>query len=435
MQKERHIAMSATKERITKEQKKLEKSCKETKSDSNDIIKDLEDCTLHLLRKKAQKISVRAYFAEQCYYYIKEAATKENINLEEHDPDIFIYQIPLLIEGVMTVLYHDNQIWDRKNNLDAHQEQISVGIGGRLLRTRLHEYILEYFPQDSKCDIMFHYMEKALNYVNIGQYLDKFCNNYTYFKQHYSNASLHSSIPFLDKEVDQLTQLSAYRNLIEANKKELPQQTYYLETYFRRLYLISSVLFRFTVELIMDLLNYQGQERQNLINYAEGYGIMMQVVNDTADFVKDMPTLAKSSNDVQSDLRNKTITLPLIYHLNHHHSDGLIEKYLKTSNPTFLNQKHNTILQEIIQSGALIQSIAIGKQWAKQTATFLNNQLITAQSLASMLDIAYINRYYWHIRQAKKSYKQNKSYKCEDNYSKQKRKAQVFTILQGFDSQ
>ncbi|MEO1518771.1 MAG: polyprenyl synthetase family protein [Bacteroidota bacterium] len=361
------------------------------------------------------------FFAEQCFEYVKYHAQEENIPLKIPDPKLFTHQIPLLIECLMTIMYHDNLFLDQKNNLESHQIQINMNLGGQLLRSRTMRYIMKYMDEQYKCDIMYYYVERALEYVEQGQYIAKNFNTHDFFikSKRFNTEPLAASPSFGNAHLDEFTAMKEHRQLIDDIKKDVPQHANYLEIYFRRLYLISSSLFRLTAELIMNLLDYQGAQRKNIIAYSEGYGMLMQIVNDNVDFIKDRGTLHKSSDDVQNDLRNATITLPLIYHAGKN-SNGYIEKYLASRNTYYIDGQHNHILKEIIQSGALPRSVYVGERWAKHTFGFLHRHgsKKTApkcyKNLADMLNIARRNRYYKHLDKAQDAYSKGKFYLCKD---------------------
>lgn len=394
----------------------------------------LNDCTLSLMRRKMDTPSVRATFASLIHDYVKDCMKAENLPLPpDYDQDIFKKNLPLLIEGVMVVMYHFNERWDNKMHYNLEKEnicdpreawvkQFETDIGGNLLRSVLLRYALKNFGEEHKCDIMYHYIERAIHLVDMGQYVDKLGNHYDCYQGIDSPFNkIKNSKTLINSKVEAYIQLDGIRAIIEEVKKKAEGKEDYIELYFKRLYLISSALFRMTADLIMDLLNYKGKEKQNIIRYAECYGIMMQIVNDAADFVYDEGTVAKKKADVLSDLRNLTITLPLVFHFNHQHKPGLVEAYLEKKDKEIINEKHNEILAELINSNAISATIKVGKQIAKQAAGYIRTDIVSSKYLFSMLRIAEFNRYYFHVFTAKKYLKRGKKYCCEDHISTLKR--------------
>lgn len=405
-----------TRERIRSEQKKLE-SASESYSPKYFLSKSMGDCGLGLFRKKVNKISVRGFFAEQCFLYLEEIINKNGKHIR--DRTIFTQKIPLLIDGLMTIMYHDNHFFDQKSSAKGHIECVESSIAGKLLRAKLQKYIIDNFEKNYKCSTLFNYMEKALQLVDKGQYIDKFHGNYSNFISSNPNHYFEEDKIFINDEIDAFSAMTQYRHIIEQVKIELSEKSSFVELYFRRLYLTNIALFRLTVELIIDMIGHEitPKERENIINFAEGYGLLLQIINDIADFVLDSPPIEKSEIDIQSDIRNKTITLPLIYHLCKNKNKGKIENYMVSGNDLYLNGHHNEILKEIISSGAIDYNMKLVKQVAKHTSSFLDKKNSNSKFLKSMLDISYINRFYWHIREAKRTYKRGELYKCEKNIS------------------
>lgn len=404
----------------------------------------LNDCTLSLLRRKMDTPSVRATFASLLHDYIVDCIRIENLRLPvDYDPEIFRKKLPLLIEGVMVVMYHSNERWDNKlhYNLDGQNvfdlreiwvNQFETDIGGNLLRSALLRYALKNFGEEHKCDIMYYYIERAIHLVDMGQYIDKLGNHYDCYRGIESPFNkVKNGKTLINPNIEKYIQLDCIQDIINAIKATSKGKGDYVELYFKRLYLISSALFRMTAELIMDLLKYKGKERKNIIRYAECYGIMMQVINDAADFVYDEGTIAKKKADVLSDLRNMTITLPMVFHLNHQHEPGLLEAYLEKKDKSIIQGKHNEILVELINSRALSKTIKVGKQLANKAENYIRKDLASSKYLISMLNIAQINRYYFHVFTAKKYLKQGNKYYCEEHLSSLRRKKEEGKKLEG----
>lgn len=376
----------------------------------------LNDSCFGLMNKRLGSPTVRSYFAVKMYEYIVDLAKEEGIHLKKKDRELYVKKFPFVIEGLMTILYHFNQIWDNKNDLDSIKS-LDVHIGGNILRSSLHKYIYENIDEEHRCDVMFQVIEYGIHYVDIGQYIDKFGNNYDSFKQKKSGKNkIQNKEAVLDQEIEAFIDLEPVNHIIDEILRELPQKKDFIELYFKRLYLISSSLFKIVALFLMNSLGYYGKQREAIIKFSECYGLMMQVVNDTADFVPERGTVSKQLNDAFSDLKNYNITLPLIFHLSHPRKHCIIDQFLETGAIDLLNHK-DEVLSEIVESSALLKAMKVGRDIADQAKKYVLEEIPSGSYLLDMLEIAFNNRYYHHIYKAKKCIKQGKKYHIAENYS------------------
>lgn len=372
--------------------------------------KEYINCSTTLLKRKLERPSVRSYFVYWVHQYLVDTARIEGIPIQKIDEEVTNKYLPFIIEAVMSTMYLHNQVLDKKQKV-KNTERISNNlIGSNLLKDAIYDYIEEKFGLKNAA-IVQAYVRKMFRCVDVGQYFDSFYSYKVLYKGKRKKL-------FEDESLEGVIRLESFEDIIASAQQCAKRNKDVIEIYFKRNYLISSALFRYATEILMHLLGYEGKEKEKILQFAECYGIMMQLINDTSDFVKDKGTLNRSNYDVLSDLRNKTITLPVLLHLGNSPRVGLVYKALQKKKNFQLEGKHNEILKELIFSEALQNTMKIGRDLAKLAEELLCPDNKVYHKLKDLLSIAYKNRYYHHIYKAKKHYtkpaNKEKLYSCEE---------------------
>ena len=188
----------------------------------------------------------------------------------------------------------------------------------------------------------------------------------------------------------------------------------YIDLYFYRIFLTNSALFVFGAQLIGDLLGVKKEQINRVVNYATGYSLALQIVNDNADFVYKFigkegqinHPVCKKDTDILCDLRNKIITLPLAFHLGVR-SKKSNKKVRYLLNLSTQNKKIEIIpaliLEEMVISEAIPNSIKIGRAFAERAKQFLSPANPATEMLSAMLEIANWNKYYYSLNKFKNS--------------------------------
>lgn len=360
-----------------------------------------------IIEKKLLKPSVRSSFTVWVYEYICQCLKVDEgkvLPLNKDDSHLFREKLPFIVEMSMAAIYLLNQILDSKNQVDDKKNSLQYS----MLRDLIADYVY------GNCGMYQHEIERTIReifrYVDAGQALDKKCNLMWLLKDNPMTIDL-------DSKLIKFINLEGIGGILSELKGNYPSHKVGIETYFKRNYLISSSLFHLVTKLIMSLIGYEGKEKANILQFADDYGIMMQLINDINDFVLEKETKNKNATDVLSDLKNGVMTLPIILHLNT--SNGLIEAFLREPNSISLKGRHNEVLKEVILSGALSEAIKIAKRIADRCKDYIRKD--SNDHLTALLDIARYNRYYYHIFRAKKIYKKkgnaHKVYRCEEHQS------------------
>lgn len=379
-------------------------------------VSDLKKIVTSLIKKRLSKPTIRSYFTYNIYKYMAHSALDNNLPFRKLSRKNAKIDLPFIVEAAMTVMYLHNQVFDKKKNIKDCDDVSNNILGSNLLKDRIYDYIDEHFD-DKGAPIIQKYVRKMFRSVDIGQHFDK-------------NKSFQAFIKGEEEPLSKYEKIAALMrpdiiNIISDEvEKDHSLEKKVLRFYLERNYLISSSLFKLTSEMLMKLTRYRGPEAENIFSFSESYGLLMQLVNDTSDFVYEEGTGSKNSEDVSSDVKNNIITLPLLLHLKNGNKTGRVFRFFKTKDISLIQGKHNEILKEMVISRALPDSIAIGITLAGYAKTSLNKKNPIYSDLENLLSIAYINKYYYHIFKAKRFYKKaenaNKIYRCETKQSKDK---------------
>lgn len=302
----RRDKMYTTKDRILEEAKKV--------LNSSRLLPDLRGRFFSFLTKRVSTIGVRSFFVYELGNYITELLIQEGQSLTNHPKIFFNKQLPMLAEVMITVQYLENHILDEKGGVSFNTNSARKVVSEKLLSSH---YIKDLFY----CYIGQHVLtrdlywqkkvrqtiEKIYMYVDVGQALQERYGTYNNLcTSHRLNVPMLGETDiFIDKKV-----IKPFAKIIQGYLKNKHSQLF-IKDYLRRIYITNATIFVFLAELLMDIMKYQGKERQNILKAAASIGIISQLVNDLCDYVS-MPTVSKKSEDAFSDLRNDIITLPLI---------------------------------------------------------------------------------------------------------------------------
>lgn len=336
--------------RLTKELK--------TQMKTQSINTDLRGMLLSLLNSRMSAIGVRSFFVHTLAKYVESLAASEKIRLTRTSNDLlFSTQLPLLAEGIIAVQYYENQILDGKGGIfskGAYQiDKVHNNVlGGHFVKDFLYRYIAQsMFPED--CGGYRLTMEKVtqiFQLVDLGQAFQDKWGTFKSFKGTKKNIPIsHQSDRFIKKEI-----INGYWEIIQ--KKGVSENSrHYTINYLRRIALTSGALFELMAELVMDLLNYHGKERNSILDFAMRLGMTGQIVNDINDFVPTecgQATVSKTPEDAFADIRNDNVTLPLIFYFDsnpHATLSGLEDQR---------NHKPEMLLQKLSKSILKAQSVA-----------------------------------------------------------------------------
>ncbi len=384
--------------------------------------------------KKLSKVSVRAYFIQKIYEYIVQCSYEDNLQLNNSTTTVsFFKKLPFIVEAVITIEYEHNKILDSKYFVNNNQSISERLIGTDILKDKLYDYIEDNFDSSTASTVS-KYVRRMFKYCAVGQYMDKIYNNYSAYQQN------EFQIPTINSEIQDFLQLDFLQPTLQKIKKQIPHKSNFIHTYFQRIYLTSAALFILSTELVLELTDYNGQEKENILNFARAYGLMLQIVNDNSDFVVDSDmSIGKNRADYCKDIENRNITLPLMFYLSNkskHHSQGIIKNYLESNNQPLDKE---TAFKEMIQTKSIFKSIEIGRL----VATIGRNCLQLSKSqktsevshlIKNLMGISENNKFYYHYYKARAYFKEGKKYHFLEHDSLYKKSISKPSFSQTFNA-
>lgn len=342
-----------------------------------------------LLRQKLEGTPIRAYFLAKTAAWLKTISPAgPAFNYARHER-LYTAQLPFIFEVVITIQYLHNQILDGKSGV-TNREKISENmLAANLLKEQLYRYIATQLPRSAR-QLTHEAVRKCFEQVDQGQYLEQQFNTYQAFAQ--GQDDWKKTLPTAwAKDLD----LSAVAPFISKLKADLPAILHVqLDIYFARIYLTCASLFVEASRLVGQLLRVSATKMKAILNFSVCYGLMRQLVNDNSDWIPShfgLATKTKTAEDHFSDLRNGTLTLPVLFLLPEKKDSSLLQ---------FLNKKmrwsaafEEAAFTEILSSNAIYKSIQNTRILAELALAYLplNNQ--SAAYLADSCEIVHWNKF------------------------------------------
>ena len=373
-----------------------------------------------LLEKRLSSSCVRSYFMRKVYEYfaIEGYTYKEDIRL-------FTIHLPFVWEVIIIIQYLQNQVYDGKSGVYHPKDIRNNVIVADKLKDLLYAYIEDYIPADTVIkSYLKKYAQKIFIHVNDGQAFESVYNSYRAFENHtFFQPKFQEIKEHIPTEIQKL--LSVFSPITQDAKQHLqPDKWDYLDMYLYRIFLTNSSLFVLGAELIGILLGAQQSKVDAVCKFAAGYSLSLQIVNDNADFIFRVlgkegelaKPLGKLPQDILNDIRNKIITLPLLFHLGPSKHDSNSQKLVRRIlGATVQNKKYHLypglILEEMVNSKAMDRSINLGRKIAQNSVKFLNPDNPGISLLHNMLGVALWNKYYYSLKKFKQAFELSKGEK------------------------
>jgi geranylgeranyl pyrophosphate synthase len=346
-------------------------------------------------------LPLRGYFVEVLLKYIRfEGGT---VRLDKHFTDV---QFPFILEVLISILYYDNQILDRKYGINTLQR-----IGENLAkRNRLYDALLKYLRKDIEnkeiAEQVMDLVQEMHEMVSIGQEWEREYNHYDSW-QLPDAKDIHDFYALSGKKIEKEVVFNTQK-VLEGIFQFPIQNIPFLDAYLSRIYMTNASLFVKTTEFILQNSSLKPEVKQNILCFSGLFGMMLQIVNDNADFVPEsegLTTSSKLSADALSDLRNTNITLPIALHLIRS-KESKVKDFLDAAEqqPT-LAEAHHVYSKEIADSQAIYYSMSIGKALEKHALSLLNPQNPAFENFKDMTGVAGNNKYYRYFYGLKEQYR------------------------------
>jgi geranylgeranyl pyrophosphate synthase len=344
------------------------------------------------IRKRLNGSPLRAYFTQKMFLIIKQRLgwNKKMNNPGNKNPELFLVKTPFIFEVIITVQYLHNQILDKKNGIISPEKIAHNMLIANLLKDNLYEYIEQNFSGKLESTLT-KTVRKAFKLVDMGQMLEKEYNTFQAF-----SASTTGKQEILSPDLDQLISFEGLESFMEQLQKDLPREHWdFTELYFKRIYLTCAALFILVTKFLCEALGLPEKEKIQLLKFATAYGLMRQLINDNADFTPSsyqLSTLSKTPQDALSDLKNRNITLPLIYHLSEH-PQSPIANWLHSREETLTAAQEISFSQLLITDHSIFKSIQQSRLLATIAYTNLEETSEESTLLADTCEIAWWNKF------------------------------------------
>ncbi len=344
-----------------------------------------------LLRRRIAATPIRAYFAMKLAEYSRSGQVGSRVLPLARSTMHFLHtQLPFITEVIISVQYLHNQILDGKADASRMPVMQQKLLAANLLKDHLYAYIDSEVPRRLREKTRYR-VRLAFEHVDLGQHLEKTYNTYAVYAQ-----AARMEPVALPAKVKEFIRLEGAQVFIDKIKKDLPRATWaYVDIYFERIYLTCAALFVHTTELIIEVLGIGQKRAAHLIQFASCYGLMRQLVNDNADLVPPqlaLHTHGRYAEDAGSDLRNGTITLPLIFHLSEAPA-GAIQHYLLKEGNSWEASQVTTYFTELIKNNGLYRSIQNCRILGELAVSYLDQKQVSAQLLADTCEIVHWNKF------------------------------------------
>lgn len=344
-----------------------------------------------LLRNKLDGNPLRAYFvskmAEQLWdkvLFVHKLRYSQSLWQK-----LLYRQLPFAFEVVITIQYLHNQILDGKSDVTS-REQISKNLlAANLLKEQLYRYLEETLPSWAQQSTI-NSIRKCFEAVDHGQHLEQSANTYQAFLDGQKTADY--SLPDATLQEIDFSGASAFLDKLGSDLPPILHDQ--LQIYFQRIYLTCATLFIESSRLLGQLLRISDRQLKPFLGFSLCYGLMRQLVNDNADWTPSgygLKTATKSANDTFSDLRNGTLTLPLIFFLAEN-KNSLLQQLLNKK-ICWSTAFETPIFEELLQSNALYKSIQNTRILAELALAYLPDDHLASTYLAESCEIVHWNKF------------------------------------------
>lgn len=354
-----------------------------------------------LTSKKISGLPLRGYFFRNLFEMVQEMKPSRDNSKNL----LFSAQLPFIAETLITLQYYSNQILDSKGGVTT---KLSIDKNLNIkenLEPALYEYIWQrVFLKDTvRCDLVCT-VRRILRLGAIGQVLEDDYTTYENWVSGHEHKVLTEGIEdYFDREIlDFLEETVCEYVDFPENKR------HFLHTYLQKIYLRNAALFDLLTDVMVRHINLGHEDQANLRKFAVLFGLMLPIVNDIGDLVpsnRQLDEQQKTHKDAFADLRNNTLTLPMMIHLLTV-ENSLMENLLKDQVKDLILVPEEALLEEMTQHHSVFKAMSIAKAIQKKAADYLpSNTGQTRIQFLDMLRIAENNKYFRHFYDKKEDYR------------------------------
>ncbi|MCO6491737.1 MAG: polyprenyl synthetase family protein [Phaeodactylibacter sp.] len=348
-----------------------------------------------ILDRKMKGLPLRAYYMHKLYeYLLEEGGRNRGVPVS-----FFTHFLPFVAEAVISIQYYHNQVLDGKGGVGNQLEIQQNVVISNLFKDWFYDFLGAMCPPAIANELQ-SCVRTVFNCVDIGQWLEKHNGLYRNWRE--AHVGAHHFTEYLSAVLER-QQLGRVESVVRSQALLCRSDRKFLSAYLERIYLTNAILYREFTKLILQLLCLPESTEASINRFAVYFGLMHQIVNDNGDLVHSkakLTTEEKVIGDAQSDLRNRTVTLPVCLHLNEC-PNGEIAKFLQSRKRCISSAMQTRFFKELVNHSAIYQSIRVGKALKNLALKELNPYNRQYLLLEDMCKIADNNKYYRHFYDAR----------------------------------
>lgn len=353
---------------------------------------------LLFLRQRDQHETLRYSLAIKTFEFLKAQSILNRINISSTYTDQLFWnqQFPLVVETVMTILYYENQILDRKFGVVNH-DKISINLlEVSLLREGLYKYIDTYVNSRYKYEVKL-FVSRTIIAVDSGQWLQKEMNS---FNAWVGNKIIPINIDSITENHYDYLKNNAIEDVIKEINKVLPDfvriKKNYIHNYLSRIFLTNSVFFLEILNFNLKYTYLSNSKKETIKRVFATFGLIHQLVNDVADFIpNNFVKIAntKIDGDHLKDVENEIITLPIALNL-YLSPNGELDQYFKSPGKPLNKVRVISSFEGSLAPYYLWQiTSSLVKSLQQELAQF-DTSTIFFKDLREMLEVGLNNKFY-----------------------------------------
>lgn len=342
-----------------------------------------------LLRSKLNGTPIRAYYVAKTASWLRTMGSLRSAYYYTRYERFFTAQLPFVFEVVITIQYLHNQILDEKSGVTTRERISKNMLAANLLKEQLYHYIDTQLPKTTR-QATLSAVRTCFEQVDQGQYLEQRFNTYQAFAQ--GEEDWKQTLPAAWAEDLDLSAATPFLNKLKADVPVILHTQ--LDVYFARIYLTCAKLFVEASKLLGKLLFVPAPRMKAVTQFSVCYGLMRQLVNDNADWIPSsygLKTKTKTATDHFSDLRNGTLTLPLIFMLAEKKDSVLLQLLNKQMRWSVAFEE--AAFEEVLSSDALFKSIQNTRILSELALAYLPHDNQAAAYLADSCEIVHWNKF------------------------------------------
>lgn len=351
------------------------------------------------IRQKDNQQTLRYLFAINSMSFLQNQniLNKAKKYIAGFDQLFWNQQFPMVVETVMTILYYENQILDRKYGVVTHEKIAANLLGLSMLKEGLYKYVDTNVASKYQKPLK-SFISRVVTAVDAGQWLQPEMNTYKQWRDNEIKPLNLNDI--IDGHYQSQMGIAIETILVEL-RTLMPDfvaaKENYLKNYLTRIYLTNSIFFLEILDFQLKFVHLKQRKREKLEKAIGIFGIIHQLVNDVADFIPNSKVKisnTKIAEDHLKDVENEIITLAVATHL-YRSPNGELDSYLKSKEKRLNKVKVMTEFERSLAPYYIWKfTSGLIEQVQEELSQFKNKD----KKLLDMLMVGKENKYYTYFR-------------------------------------